>query len=329
LEVYKYRSGSERDIEALMNNQFFSASLDSLNDVQEAKVKINNTEIYFFDLLAKSKNPHIENSLNNILEKFINKARNFGIYSLSKNYDNELLWAYYSNSHQGFCIEYDLEIFKQYQLRNDYFCDVEYQKDVPTIALQDIFDPADLVKKFLSTKSVAWKHEEEHRIITGVTGLFHFYNRAIRSIYFGYRASEESIKNVMSILRGRGIKYYKMDHREDSYQLERTEIEDLYKDDSIYLNKTNKFIPELYEEIKPYEDLIKKAIIILEQEPMCANVTYVGLSTSKGTKENPVFFLSYDNKLDGITTQNFFISKEEIESIFEDADRLNQNELTI
>jgi hypothetical protein len=316
LKVYKYRSGSVRDIEALMNNQFFSASLESLNDIHEAKVKINDIEIDVFDDLLKSQVPQFDRTFKGIFEKFMNDAKNFGIYSLSKNYDNELLWAYYSNSHQGFCIEYDLDILKQYQIRGDHSCDVDYKKDIPQIGLNDISDLRDLVKSFLATKSLAWKHEEEYRIITGISGLYHFYNRSVKSIYFGYRTPENTIKLIMSTLRGRGIKYYKMDPKNDLYELERTEIEDLYKDDSIYLNKTNKFIPVFDEDTKPYEDLIKKAIIILEQEPMCKNVTSVELSTFQGTKENPVFYLGYKNKLNEVDGPSYFISKKEIESIF-------------
>jgi hypothetical protein len=318
MNVYKYRSGSVRDIEALMNNQFYSASLESLNDIQEAKIQINEAEVNSFDLLVKMMAPKIQDKLlKSNLDTFIIEAKKFGIYSLSKNYDNELLWAYYSNSHQGFCIEYDLDILKQFQLNGEFFSDVEYKENIPTINLDDIRDDSTLTKKLLATKSIAWKHEEEFRIITGISGLYHFYNRSVRAIYFGYRTPQNTIKLIMNVLRGRGIKYYKMDHREDSYQLERKEIEDLYKNDSIYSDKTNTFIPELYEETKPYEDLIKKAVIILEQEPMCANVTYVGLSKSKSTTDNPVFFLTYDNKLSGTPTPNYFISKEEIESIFD------------
>lgn len=317
MEVYKYRSGSVRDIEALMNNQFYSATLESLNDIQEAKIQINEAQINLFDSLVKRMSPLVQDELLQInLNTFISEAKKFGIYSLSKNYDNELLWAYYSNSHQGFCIEYDLDILKQFQLNGEFFSDVEYKENIPMINLEDIQHDHVLTKKLLATKSISWKHEEEFRIITGTSGLYHFFNRSVKSIYFGYRTPDNTIKLIMNTLRGRGIKYYKMNHKKDLYELERNEIEDMYKDESIYLNKTNKFTPELYEEIKPYEDLIKKAIIILEQEPMCAHVTYVGLSTSKGTKENPVFFLSYDNKFSGTPTPNYFINKEEIESIF-------------
>lgn len=317
MNVFKYRNGLVRDIEALMNNQFYSANLESLNDIEEAKAIINKEEIEIFDLLLKSKAPQVEKTLQSNVESFIREAKKYGIYSLGKNYNNQLLWAYYANSHQGFCIEYDLDILKQFQLNDEFFSDVIYQENIPIIDLEDILNYNILIKKLLVTKSVAWKNEEEFRIITGISGLYYFYNRAIKSIYFGYRASENSIKLIMSVLRGKGIKYYQMNPKKDLYELERVEIEDLYNGESIYLNRLNKFIPELSKDIKQYEELICKAIIILEQEPMCKNVTDVGLSISKGTQENPVFFLSFENQISGTPTPNYFISKEEIESIFE------------
>ncbi len=302
---------------SLMNNQFFSASLESLNDIQEAKIKINGTQIDVFDIFLKSATSHsVDNSFKDILENFIKEANKYGIYSLSKNYDNELLWAYYSNSHQGFCIEYDLDILKQCQLNQEFFNDVEYHKDIPIIELNDIFEPKDLVKKILATKSIAWEHEEEFRIVTGTVGLYHFYNRSVKSIYFGYRTPENTTKLIMSTLRGRGVKYYKMHPKQDLYELEKIEIEDVHKDYSIYANKKNKFIPEFDKTTEPYKDLILKAIIIVEQELLCEKVLDAYLSSSKGTKENPVFYVTYENKIKNLFTRNYFISKEEIEEVF-------------
>ena len=47
-KLYKYRSGSTRDIEALMNNQFYASSIEKLNDIHEGKIVIDNQEIKQF-----------------------------------------------------------------------------------------------------------------------------------------------------------------------------------------------------------------------------------------------------------------------------------------
>ena len=68
--------------------------------------------------------------------------------------------------------------------------------------------------------------------------------------------------------------------------------------------------------MSPYEDLIKKAIIIVEQEHLCEEVVDASKSSTKGTKDNPVFFISYKNETKNIFGRNYFISKKEIEEIF-------------
>jgi hypothetical protein len=314
LKVYKYRSGSKRDIEALMNNQFYSAPIESLNDIHEAKILINQKEVDVFDLLIKHFEPLAE-GFKKTYEDYLKKAMSFGVYSLSKNFDMELLWAYYSNSYKGFCIEYDLDKLKAYQLEGEYFTDVDYQEDIPTLDVDDILKVDIVNKKLLATKSIAWKHEDECRIITGQTGLYYYYNNAISAIYFGHRTEENTIKLVMSVLKGKNIKYYTMTSENNSYKLQKEEIEDIFENESIYKYKTNVFQPYIDENIAQYEELIKKAIIVVEQEPMCEKVIDAYISQDKGTKDNPVFFVTYKDRIRAIPAINYFISKNELELI--------------
>lgn len=313
--VYKYRNGTTRDIEALMNNQFYSASIETLNDVHEGKIIIDNQEIKIFDLLAKNHDSLFNISIEKNLENLINIYKNSGVYSLSKNYKNELLWAYYADSYKGFCIEYDFDILKQYPCNEDAFFDVEYSKNVPIINLKDVLN-TNILKKKLVTKSLSWKHEEEIRILTPSKGMFNYFIRAVKSIYFGDRTDKNTIKSIIEKLKGRGIKYYQIVHKKDLYELEKIDKEGIYKDESIYKNKVNKFVPYLDEKVKPYEDLILKAIIIVEQEPLCEEVIDAYISSTKGTVDNPVFYVRYKNKIKNLPTPNYFISKKEIEEIF-------------
>jgi hypothetical protein len=140
LLVYKYRSGTTRDIEALMNNQFFASSMEKLNDIQKGKILIDNQKIKLLDLFVENVtsrfNISIEKSLNNLIHIY----KNSGVYYLSKDYKNELLWAHYADSHKGFCIEYNFDILKQYPCNEDDFFDVKYSKDVPIINLGNMID---------------------------------------------------------------------------------------------------------------------------------------------------------------------------------------------
>jgi hypothetical protein len=170
-------------------------------------------------------------------------------------------------------------------------------------------------KKSLVTKSMNWKHENEIRILTPSQGMFTYFTRAVKSIYFGYRTDKNTIESIMKELKGREIKYYQMTHKKDLYELKKNDKEDICKDESIYKNKVNKYIPSyISEKAKPYEDLIKKAIIIVEQEPLCDKVIYADISSTRGTIDNPVFCIMFESK--EISSRNYFISKKEIEEIF-------------
>lgn len=315
MSVYKYRSGTDRDIEALINNQFYASNMEKLNDIHEGKIIINNQEIKLFDLLVKNTPSTFNISIKENLENLIQIYKNSGVYSLSKDYKNELLWAHYSNSHKGFCIEYNFDILKQYPCNEDNFFDIKYSENVPIINLGSIFDISILKKSFV-TKKLNWKYEDEIRILTPSSGIFTYFTRAVKSIYFGYRTDKNTIESIMEKLKGRGITYYQMTHKKDLYELEKKYKKDIYKDESIYKNKVNKFVPSyISEKAKPYEDLIKKAIIIVEQEPLCEKVIHIDIS-SRSTEDNPVFYVMYENKIKNLPTPYYFISKKEIEEIF-------------
>lgn len=312
MNIFKYRSGSKRDIKLLANNQFYSASTDSLNDILEAKVIIDGKSFELLDIMLNKIDTSKNNSFLEVLNNFRLTTKKFGIYSLSQTYKNELLWAYYANSHKGFCIEYNFDIFKKYQLNDESLCEVKYQNNLPIITINDIHNNQKLVQKLLGTKSSNWKHEQEVRFITGVHGIFHYYNRSVKAIYFGYHSSSKDMKLIMRVLRGRGVKYYKIHPKTDLYELERKEILDIYVNYKPQKNKNIKrFIPDYDGNTRPYQLLIEKAIDIFLLEKLHKEILDVYISTDKSTKENPVFFITYKDKIRKMTV-NYWISKEEI-----------------
>lgn len=328
MRVFKYRGGGKatlkRDLASLARSQVYLAPIDTLNDPFEAQVKINGESFEigkFLKMLPTFKyNENIkiaEGNFINTISKFIEASKSWGIYSLSKSHKDELLWAYYADSHRGFCIEYDLEILKKYQIEHEPSIDVEYQECIPTIEMLDMLALNDnqqlLQKKIIATKSKHWKHENEIRIVTGRTGLYDYDYRALKAIYFGHRSEEKFRKLTMRLLKGRSIKYYLMKPEKGAYNLERHELEDLYHSAPKYMENVAKVeagVPYLDEKITPFENLINSAIEIVRREPYCRKITDAYLSGSKGTPDNPVFYITYERN-DG-AIRNFFISKNEI-----------------
>jgi hypothetical protein len=82
-----------------------------------------------------------------------------GLMCLTQSWDEPLFWAHYAAKHSGICIGFrtDRDVF---QLATK----VNYQTDLPVIMRpQDDLDQ--MVSKTFLTKSKAWEHEKEWRII--------------------------------------------------------------------------------------------------------------------------------------------------------------------
>ncbi|WP_299948757.1 DUF2971 domain-containing protein [uncultured Microbulbifer sp.] len=189
MRVFKYRGGGDsilrRDLKSLSKNQFFSAPIESLNDPFEAKVKVHDKSFEFGKFLqlfpSFKYNETVKKSELSFVElvaRFIEESKSWGVYSLSQSYNDELLWAYSADSHRGFCVEYDLEKLKAYKIQSEPAVNVEYQDEIPEITSLDVLymdEKQDILqKKLLGTKSKRWEHEDEIRIITAQTGLFDY-----------------------------------------------------------------------------------------------------------------------------------------------------------
>lgn len=224
MKLYKYRSDIYRDLLTLIGNQIYAPTAQKLNDPCETLV--NDSSIYkAFEFLEKFGIP-----LNEVKDSYtgiMNQARKeLGVFSLSRNLNNELLWAYYSNGHLGFCIEYNynilIESFSDKILHSAF--DVDYKNNIPEFSIDNITslteNPIQFIKSMIGTKSEAWKHEEEIRIILFSSGLIDVPPEVVTGIYFGIRMLESDKIIIRKSLQCRDIKYYQMKLKPNSYILE-------------------------------------------------------------------------------------------------------------
>lgn len=106
--LYKYRSGSEWDLDALENDSVWMGSAIEMDDPLDSKL-----------LLTDEFRKQIEYVVNNV-EHF--KKEKYRVYlndnsvqkdcflcSLSEISDSDDMWERYANNEQGFCIEYNTE----------------------------------------------------------------------------------------------------------------------------------------------------------------------------------------------------------------------------
>nr|WP_255233414.1 DUF2971 domain-containing protein [Aliifodinibius salipaludis] len=160
------------------------------------------------------------------------------MYSLSRTYKHELLWAHYASEHTGFCIEYDLETLVKDNIYQDFFhFSVDYAKSPPIIRMNDLKngEANQLIRKLAGTKSKSWAYEEEIRIVSDEAGRQDYDYSAVESIYFGLRMPEQKKKVIMDRMKGRGINYYQINLKDDSYKYEREPVCDIYDDATAYL----------------------------------------------------------------------------------------------
>jgi len=245
--LYKYRGGDnktfKRDLKSIEKNYFWSSSIDGLNDPCETMISYDN----FIDdvkLMTEYSNDSVKKNSEEVLsslEDFISYRKKIGIFSLSKKYDDELLWAHYANSHKGFCIEYDLEILlKLFKVENIHLYPVVYDKKVPEITKKDM-PPInnELIKKLTSHKSLRWDYENEFRIITNSFGNYLYDYKALKSIYFGLRMNDKQKDIIFKTLKDRDIIFYEIKQIDKTYKFERKQIFNPY----FVLDTYMKFIP--------------------------------------------------------------------------------------
>lgn len=268
MKVYKYRSGRlvlnnedlfERDLKSIEKNQFWASKYENLNDPCEGliiKEEIKNLDNLIENLYGKK-------GISKLIEDLVNATGNLydvfkdglGIYSLSKTYKDELLWAHYANSHYGFCIEYDLELLlNDYYGYNAWHFPVNYTDVPPQYSIGDSsLSKKEQLIKLAGFKSKAWSNEKEYRIVTELSGEYPYNPDALTGIYFGLKMPIKDRETIIEKLKGRGIKYYEITQSPNSYKFERN----LVLDDSsrkTYLKE----IPNKIIQGKTYHILSKK-----------------------------------------------------------------------
>lgn len=242
--VYKFRStllydGDDkdipRDVKSLLEYKLYAPDISTFNDVFE--MGYDDRPIYealnTFDALKLANTEELRNNYNN-LKKHI---KSVGVYSLFVSEtdipDNVLMWAYYGDSHKGFCIAYDLE---QLEKSEEYAFDVnlakvEYTESYPILSLDKLGNKDEMIKTIISSKSIDWKHENEIRLIYEHSGEHRFNKHAIKAIYFGLQMDKKNIDTIINGLDGIDVKFYQMERVPHSYKLTAKLVDEKYRID--------------------------------------------------------------------------------------------------
>ena len=133
----------------------------------------------------------------------------YRVYCLSIHPDSTLMWAHYSDSCKGFCLEFDV--------RSNLFCaalPVEYLASYPLFSVAATGEYSNLSQ--LLTKSDDWDYEDEFRLVasehpftfpgvpTTKGGFLPFPKEALQSVIVGTQMSPSDRELVRTIVNGSG-----------------------------------------------------------------------------------------------------------------------------
>ncbi|HEX9827651.1 MAG TPA: DUF2971 domain-containing protein, partial [Flavobacteriaceae bacterium] len=215
---------------------FWASYFEDLNDPNEGLVtKINlKKQLGCLTFLMSNNSKESLKNLNSVLDETISFREKLGVYCLSKTFKDELMWAHYGNSHKGFCIEYDLNVLLE-NYNNSFL--VTYNKKPIDLSLTDISNSKTIFEKIIGNKSIRWKYEQEIRILTDWFGKNHYNYRALKSIYFGLNMDIKLQTLIMNRLKGRGVKYFKIELIPNSYKFDAKQIDDINGTETTYLSQ--------------------------------------------------------------------------------------------
>ncbi len=152
----------------------------------------------------------------------------FGIYCLTPDEKNLLMWSYYADSHKGFCIGYNTQLL----IKQGVFGmggQIAYRDDFPKLPLFISEDDSPLLN-ILFTKWKKWEHEDEYRLIhrykNGNTRILE--PSAISEVVLGCQVSEiDKIKHVEHIRQQLpDVKIFQIEQLKDKFGLTKVAVFD-------------------------------------------------------------------------------------------------------
>jgi len=138
-----------------------------------------------------------------------------GILCLTERPDDPLMWAHYSNSHQGICVGYDLELLSNREQPPNPIGQgkVRYSRwPVGAIdaykAAEKLIDMNKKVEECLTTKNICWSYEKEVRLIlwNGSKQKIQVDKDGVKEIVFGLRTTESDKSRIKGIY-GSTVRY--------------------------------------------------------------------------------------------------------------------------
>ena len=159
--LYKYYSnGSRYAFDNVENGNICFSTLESLNDPFEGVgaylYQVTEEEQAYWDSIGSDVPKLLSKRFSDDIRDMVNFK--YRIFCVTSECDNPLLWAYYANSHKGFCVGYERGSISKV---SDELFKIKYSDGMCPI---NDFN-TDTYKELLSVKSCDWSGEKEWRAL--------------------------------------------------------------------------------------------------------------------------------------------------------------------
>jgi hypothetical protein len=228
---YKYRKFDERTVTLIANSVFYFSKPDQFNDPFDCGLKysLEGSDKEWRVALTRSLRQHhpalssteVEAKVEEkicagthrdiaFLTKMDAAAREtansrIGIFCLSADPQNILMWGHYADCHKGCCLEFSTksEVFRRADK-------IVYSKKYPAVRLVDWMGVknSEMHSQFgILTKSEHWAYEQEWRLWhMGGSGLYPFGQASLTGVVFGCWMTKENKDELRKLVTGRDPK---------------------------------------------------------------------------------------------------------------------------
>lgn len=224
--LYKYRGYSARSLEILVKREVYFASATQLNDPHDCRLSIRDALRAAVEEAEKNAKKSLSKKLtkfgelDELYRKMESDIASVGVLSLSRaavdDSSSTLMWTHYADEHHGFCLGFSFSqaflnhnperaiigstdvIYKPVNPFYEYFLDLAQDSNVPE--WNDFWTT--ILELGMRSKSTAWEHEKELRIIRGTPGAVPFTPKELSTVVFGNQMSTDNRATICALLGG-------------------------------------------------------------------------------------------------------------------------------
>lgn len=170
--LYKLYGLNQYSFDSLINQYIYATHPAQLNDIFDCNEELLDFDdivaikVFLGDSMPESEIDKLIKDDFESLKTFVqrnfreNIYRKWGVFSMTRNPNNVLMWSYYCN-HNGFCIEFDISKFP-FKYYGPF--PINYQPKIEALSIKQIGVQIGVLAQS-NLKDEIWKHENEWRLM--------------------------------------------------------------------------------------------------------------------------------------------------------------------